>query len=104
MDKKELNEIVAIKNVDTITIALKNRGWKQAENHPIAGELSLIDLFKSKETISSKYAKDETSGYNITLYDNVPYGEKWHWLVLFVDERLKSHYKPKAIRIFIKEK
>ena len=46
MDKKELNEIVAIKNVDTITIALKNRGWKQAENHPIAGELSLIDLFK----------------------------------------------------------
>lgn len=104
MDKKELNEIVAIKNIDTIAIALKNRGWLQAEKHPIAGEISLVDLFKSKEILSSKYHKDENSGYEVAVYDNVPYGEKWLWLVLYADKRVNHHWSPKDIRIFIKEK
>ena len=104
MDKKELNEIVSLKDIDTITIALQNRGWSLAENHPIAGELSLVDLFNAKEIVTSKYHRDKTYGYEADIRDNVPNGEKWLWLVVYADERVSHHWKPRAIRTFIKEK
>lgn len=104
MDKKELNEIVALKNIDTITIALKNRGWSMAENHRVAGELSLVDLFNAKEILTSKYHRNKTNGYEADIRDNVPNGEKWLWLVVYVDERVNHHWTPKNIRAFIKEK
>lgn len=104
MNKKELNEIVALKNIEDIETALINRGWQKAEPHPIAGGLNLVDLFKSTELLASKYAKDKENGYEITIYDGVNGGKKWLWAVLYVDKRIKMGWRPKEIRIYIQEK
>lgn len=104
MNKKELNEIVALKNIQDIETALINRGWQKAEPHPIAGKLGLVELFKSTELLASKYSKDKKEGYEITIYDGVSGGKNWLWAVLFVDKKVGLTWRPKAIRIYIQEK
>lgn len=104
MDKKELKGIVALANVDTIAIALKNRGWRCAENDKVAGDMSLVNLFKGREVLSTRSFLKDGVGYQMTIYDDVKGGEQFSWAVLFTDTKLKWGWRPKGIRIFVKDK
>ncbi|MBQ9115211.1 MAG: hypothetical protein IJY07_04655 [Clostridia bacterium] len=104
MDKQELKEIIALANIDTIAIALKNRGWRSAETDKVASTMSLVNLFKGRELLSTRSFLKDGVGYQMTIYDDVRGGEQFNWAVLFTDTKLKWGWRPKGIRIFVKDK
>lgn len=104
MDIRELNEIVALKDLYNIDTALKNRGWVNGEDHPIVGDLGLVDLFNGKELLSSKEIGDKEFRYKIDVIDDVKNGERWLWAVLYWDKKVKRRWLPGGIRIYVKEK
>ena len=105
MNAKELKNLVKLKDVQKIIATIVENGWQEAKHCENLGEISLVDLFKTTEVCSSPRVKIAVDEYlYLTIYEEVPYAEKWTWMIIFHDKRFGLGMMPKDMRIYVKRR